>query len=205
MQTPAGWYVDPIGRAEWRYFDGHTWTSNVASQGRAWLDPLPAAPPAASAAATRDLAPPAPRDLAPPTPAAPRDLTPPTPTVPTPAGLTATTAGSSAAFRPGVLQTRAGKITAALVTGVVGLALLGSLTSRAANRAPDHPAKVPTTRATLVVTNRPAGSTTGSPASASTVRLAPVLTAAPTAVVESTSAPTTAALTTTPPSTVSRT
>ncbi len=32
--TPAGWYDDPSMQHEYRYFDGSTWTSHVANQGR---------------------------------------------------------------------------------------------------------------------------------------------------------------------------
>jgi uncharacterized protein YxjI len=33
-----GWYADPYGRAEARYFDGTTWTEHVSSHGRASVD-----------------------------------------------------------------------------------------------------------------------------------------------------------------------
>ena len=36
---PAGWYPDPFGRHELRYFDGATWTEHVSSHGRAGTDP----------------------------------------------------------------------------------------------------------------------------------------------------------------------
>jgi hypothetical protein len=35
-----GWYPDPTGRHEWRYFDGQVWTAHVADQGQASLDPI---------------------------------------------------------------------------------------------------------------------------------------------------------------------
>ena len=41
--TPAGWYADPAGRHEKRYFDGQQWTEHVNSHGRAGIDP-PGAP-----------------------------------------------------------------------------------------------------------------------------------------------------------------
>jgi uncharacterized protein YxjI len=34
-----GWYADPFGRAEARYFDGANWTEHVSSHGRAGVDP----------------------------------------------------------------------------------------------------------------------------------------------------------------------
>ena len=37
--TPAGWYPDPFGRHELRYFDGGSWTEHVSSHGRAGIDP----------------------------------------------------------------------------------------------------------------------------------------------------------------------
>ncbi|HVU91953.1 MAG TPA: phospholipid scramblase-related protein [Jatrophihabitans sp.] len=38
-QPPAGWYADPFGRHEARYFNGATWTEHVASHGRQSTDP----------------------------------------------------------------------------------------------------------------------------------------------------------------------
>ena len=37
--TPAGWYADPLGRHELRYFDGSQWTEHVSSNGRTAVDP----------------------------------------------------------------------------------------------------------------------------------------------------------------------
>jgi uncharacterized protein YxjI len=40
MTNPApGWYADPFGRAEARYYNGSTWTEHVSSHGRAGVDP----------------------------------------------------------------------------------------------------------------------------------------------------------------------
>jgi uncharacterized protein YxjI len=40
MTAPApGWYADPYGRHEARYFSGSGWTEHVASQGRSGIDP----------------------------------------------------------------------------------------------------------------------------------------------------------------------
>jgi uncharacterized protein YxjI len=40
MTNPApGWYADPFGRAEARYYNGSTWTEHVSSHGRAGIDP----------------------------------------------------------------------------------------------------------------------------------------------------------------------
>jgi uncharacterized protein YxjI len=36
---PAGWYADPFGRHEARYYDGSVWTEHVASHGRPSTDP----------------------------------------------------------------------------------------------------------------------------------------------------------------------
>ena len=48
MSAP-GWYPDPGGSHELRYFDGGSWTSHVSDHGVAGVDPLPAAPPATGA------------------------------------------------------------------------------------------------------------------------------------------------------------
>ena len=42
-QHPAGWYPDPFGRHESRYWDGQRWTEHVASHGRQAVDRPPAA------------------------------------------------------------------------------------------------------------------------------------------------------------------
>ena len=41
--TPPGWFPDPLGRHEQRYWDGQQWTEHVVSHGRQSVDP-PAAP-----------------------------------------------------------------------------------------------------------------------------------------------------------------
>jgi len=46
MAHEAGWYPDPSGRHEHRYWDGSRWTEHVASHGRPGTDPdLSSAPP----------------------------------------------------------------------------------------------------------------------------------------------------------------
>ena len=37
--TPAGWYPDPSGRFEMRYWDGLAWTEHVSRQGQQYTDP----------------------------------------------------------------------------------------------------------------------------------------------------------------------
>ena len=37
--TPAGWYPDPSGRYEMRYWDGDKWTAHVSRQGQTYTDP----------------------------------------------------------------------------------------------------------------------------------------------------------------------
>lgn len=37
--APPGWYPDPWGRAEWRWWDGRQWTPAVATSGSGWTDP----------------------------------------------------------------------------------------------------------------------------------------------------------------------
>jgi hypothetical protein len=45
-RTSPGWYADPAGRFEYRYHNGAMWTSDVASNGQRYVDPLaPAIPP----------------------------------------------------------------------------------------------------------------------------------------------------------------
>src|SRR3954469_9404160 len=40
--TPAGWYADPTGRSEHRYWDGSRWTEHVSNRGLAGIDPIDA-------------------------------------------------------------------------------------------------------------------------------------------------------------------
>jgi hypothetical protein len=37
--VPAGWYADPAGRYELRYWDGSTWTEHVSRSGQQFTDP----------------------------------------------------------------------------------------------------------------------------------------------------------------------
>ena len=37
--VPAGWYADPSGRFELRYWDGHAWTEHVSRAGQQYTDP----------------------------------------------------------------------------------------------------------------------------------------------------------------------
>ena len=37
--VPAGWYADPAGRFELRYWDGSTWTEHVSRTGQQFTDP----------------------------------------------------------------------------------------------------------------------------------------------------------------------
>ncbi|HWM22908.1 MAG TPA: DUF2510 domain-containing protein [Ilumatobacteraceae bacterium] len=39
-RTSPGWYTDPAGRFEYRYHNGAVWTSDVASNGQRYVDPL---------------------------------------------------------------------------------------------------------------------------------------------------------------------
>lgn len=49
--VPAGWYADPAGRHEYRYWDGTYWTAGVADGGITATDPLEAPPPPVQQAA----------------------------------------------------------------------------------------------------------------------------------------------------------
>ena len=44
---PADWYPDPVGRHQYRFYDGLRWTDHVADDGRVQHDPLKPAPPLA--------------------------------------------------------------------------------------------------------------------------------------------------------------
>jgi hypothetical protein len=44
QQLPSGWFPDPLGRYEHRWFNGTTWTSDVATDGQRFVDPLGIAP-----------------------------------------------------------------------------------------------------------------------------------------------------------------
>jgi hypothetical protein len=37
--VPAGWYADPAGRFELRYWDGGSWTEHVSRSGQQFTDP----------------------------------------------------------------------------------------------------------------------------------------------------------------------
>lgn len=39
--TERGWYPDPCGRYEYRFYDGEFWTNNVSSAGVQGADPVP--------------------------------------------------------------------------------------------------------------------------------------------------------------------
>jgi hypothetical protein len=52
----AGWYADPAGRHEWRYFDGH-WTDQVVTRGVGSTQALPVASTGSPAAWPADGAP----------------------------------------------------------------------------------------------------------------------------------------------------
>jgi Protein of unknown function (DUF2510) len=43
--TPSGWYADPQGRYEFRYFNGVQWTSDVAVDGQRYVDSMANRPP----------------------------------------------------------------------------------------------------------------------------------------------------------------
>jgi hypothetical protein len=43
QSQPAGWYPDPTGRADQRYWDGNAWTENVSRAGVQGTEPVTAA------------------------------------------------------------------------------------------------------------------------------------------------------------------
>ena len=44
MSSPAGWFPDPLGRYEHRYFNGSVWTADVSNGGSRLVDPHGTAP-----------------------------------------------------------------------------------------------------------------------------------------------------------------
>jgi hypothetical protein len=50
--TPPGWYADPLGTAEMRYWDGSEWTEHVSTGGVQSVAPLPLPPPGPTASAS---------------------------------------------------------------------------------------------------------------------------------------------------------
>ena len=59
MSDPAGWYPDPVGRADFRFWDGLAWTSRSSSGGVAVEDRLGGAPLASPSDGASDAAQPA--------------------------------------------------------------------------------------------------------------------------------------------------
>lgn len=43
-QYPSGWFPDPLGRYDHRWFNGTTWTSDVSMNGQRFVDPLGTSP-----------------------------------------------------------------------------------------------------------------------------------------------------------------
>ncbi len=68
--TPAGWFPDPYGRYQQRYWDGSAWTAHVTTNGQQTVDPLgatttvPFATPATAQSGTTNLTAPATQQLA---------------------------------------------------------------------------------------------------------------------------------------------
>ena len=75
--NPSGWYPDPSGRPQQRWWDGAAWTDFVSADGKTFVDTPSAAPPAPPTVHT------APAPVAAPTP--------------TPAGAVAAAGGARAA------------------------------------------------------------------------------------------------------------
>lgn len=40
QQLPSGWFPDPLGRYDHRWFNGTSWTSDVSTNGQRFVDPL---------------------------------------------------------------------------------------------------------------------------------------------------------------------
>lgn len=52
-ESTPGWFPDPTGRFDHRWFNGVRWTTDVSVDGQRYIDPQPWAPPLASASAPR--------------------------------------------------------------------------------------------------------------------------------------------------------
>ena len=108
----AGWYPDPRGRHEHRYFDGTTWTDHVADDGRGAMDPVNApSPPSGPPVAPSADAPPPPPGASPTSIGFPPSATGPPPTterapgwypepIPMPTGASASPRGFNRPRRP---------------------------------------------------------------------------------------------------------
>lgn len=57
VQAPADWYRDPVGRHDFRYWDGAQWTDHVSSRGLQGLDPVVAASQTPGVSPTQSVAP----------------------------------------------------------------------------------------------------------------------------------------------------
>lgn len=104
--APAGWYADPSGRSELRYWDGSQWTQHIARAGQTSTDDLDAA--------TSEVGFPPPAVVPPPMPPPP-------------------VAGAPQAYQPPVYgsapaqATVAGLAIASMVLGIVWIYWIGSV------------------------------------------------------------------------------
>src|SRR6187402_2542067 len=95
--APQGWYDDPTGRYQQRYFDGSAWTEHVATRGSAGVDPISGGSPVESATpVTESQRPAGPPTVVPTTDwtASPAGAS----TVPTPPAAAGTSAARSGTF-----------------------------------------------------------------------------------------------------------
>jgi hypothetical protein len=69
--TPAGWYADPQGEAQYRYWDGTAWTQQVHGPAGATPQAAPQSPPQQAAPPPQQAAPPPPQSGPPPPQAGP--------------------------------------------------------------------------------------------------------------------------------------
>jgi hypothetical protein len=67
-----GWYPDPSGKHEQRYYDGTQWTEHVSNGGVTAVDPVPTGPPTMSTTAAMPVAPATPTPAGGPSPATSR-------------------------------------------------------------------------------------------------------------------------------------
>jgi hypothetical protein len=121
MSTPAGWYPDPTGRHQNRWFDGNDWTDQVADGQVVGIDPVRGGPPATeatpAAGADATQVTPAATSEVPPTAATPATPPPGAPPLGEYAGPAGSTSGGSS--RKGLLIAAA----VVVVVVIVGLVL----------------------------------------------------------------------------------
>jgi hypothetical protein len=159
--TPAGWYADPMGRFELRYWTGTEWSERVSRAGQQLTDPL-STPPSASADSTLEGVPSATAS------SGPGSVPPTRPWAAAPAGLPRRAAKPPIYKRKGFLIGAAIVVALIIATAIAG----GSSKSNTPKKTSSPQASVSTTgRGT---TSAPSTTTTTLPPTTTTGIAAPV-------------------------------